>query len=50
MCILSKFLWLLQFGQNVHVITWLQILHVIMDHTYMCIDLFLYDDSGYGDD
>ena len=49
MCILSKFLWLLQFGQNVHVITWLQILHVIMDHTYMCIDLFLYDDSGYGD-
>ena len=21
-----------------------------MDHTYMCIDLFLYDDSGYGDD
>ena len=26
------------------------ILHVIMDHTYMCIDLSLYDDSGYGDD
>ena len=21
-----------------------------MDHTYKCIELFLYDDSGYGDD